>query len=129
MEEAQMDPSQDQESLCDLLLDGGQQHFNTKMVQGKYTPLSLGHFHSAVPWIACLHSRCLSTRVHLQENRDPQFQRFRAFLLSLDELSHLPKRSALSEEMHPGLFKADRTPLEWKGPCAEMMGETNSDGM
>lgn len=48
-----MDPSQDQESLRGLLLDGGQQHFNTRMVQGKNTPLSLVHFLSLVPWIVC----------------------------------------------------------------------------
>lgn len=83
---------------------------------------------SLVPWIVCLHPHCLTTRVHLQANRDPKFQWFRAFLLSSDEHSLLPKRSGLAEEMHSAPFKADQTPLEWKGPYIRMITETNPDG-
>lgn len=113
-----MDPSQDQESLSGLLWDSGLQHTQGALTPGpgdsvqKSTPLSLVHFLFLVPWIVCLHSHCLSSRVHLQTKRAPQFQRFRACSLNSDERSRLPKQSGLSEEMHSGPFKADRSPLQ-----------------
>lgn len=84
MDEAETDPSQDQESLGGLLLDTS----GTLPVDGpgnpvqRYTPVTLVHFFSA--WIVCLHSHCLSTRVHLQANR-PTVSQIHSFSPSSDE--------------------------------------------
>lgn len=84
MDEAETDPSQDQESLGGLLLDT----LGTLTVDGpgnpaqRYTPITLVNFFSA--WIVCLQSHRLSTRVHLQANR-PTVSQIHNFLPSSDE--------------------------------------------
>lgn len=62
---------------------------------------------------------CKRTETHV-------FRRTRICLialhLSLDDLSHLPKWSKLSQETNSGPFKVDQTGLVWKWPELEVIG-------
>lgn len=126
MDEAETDPSQDQESLGGLLLDTS----GTLTVDGpgnpaqRYTPITLVHFSA---WIVCLHSHCLSSLASKQTHSFTDSQLFCQVQMNLNEADY-PRKCTQVRLRQPEHLQRERAlSLKWGEKPIQMESRIKDD--